>query len=234
MMRSNCFFRRAVPAFTLPITLLVPIAAAGQSVVDPTTVEFVASADHSRTLPDGTPLVDRYDLQFYLIGAAEPFQTANLGKPTPGVGDLVRVNFTTFLGSMPTPGVVYQAKVAAVGIGGAGTSELSNTFSFSGSCSYTVTPTSAAPPAAGGTFTVDVMAGSGCTWTASETSSWLAITAGSAGSGNGRVTYTVAANPNASSRTATLTVAGQAVTVTQAARGAPTRPQGVRVVQPSN
>jgi hypothetical protein len=40
------------------------------------------------------------------------------------------------------------------------------------------------------------------------------VTAGSAGTGNGTVTFTVGANP-AGARTGTLTVAGQTVTVSQ-------------------
>ena len=65
---------------------------------------------------------------------------------------------------------------------------------------------------------------SGCNWTAtvsSSASSWITITSGASGSGNGTVTYAVAGNSSASSRTGTMTIAGQTFTVTQAPGAAP-------------
>ncbi|KJU86875.1 hypothetical protein MBAV_000931 [Candidatus Magnetobacterium bavaricum] len=61
------------------------------------------------------------------------------------------------------------------------------------------------------------MANTGCTWTASSNVGWITISSGSSGSGNGSVGYTVAANTATSSRTGTMTIAGQSFTVTQAA-----------------
>ena len=60
----------------------------------------------------------------------------------------------------------------------------------------------------------------GCAWTAvSNTTNptWLTITSGASGSGNGSVTFTVAANTGAQ-RMGTLTIAGQTFTVTQGAQ----------------
>ena len=57
------------------------------------------------------------------------------------------------------------------------------------------------------------------TWTASTATSWLTIGSGASGTGNGTMTFVVAANATASQRSGTLTVAGQDVTVTQAAAG---------------
>ena len=45
--------------------------------------------------------------------------------------------------------------------------------------------------------------------------SWITVTSGATGTGNGSVTFTVAANSVASPRTGTLTVAGQTFTVTE-------------------
>jgi len=84
-------------------------------------------------------------------------------------------------------------------------------------CSYAIAPTSASAPAGGTTGSVTVTAPTGCTWTAASTASWITISSGASGSGNGTVSYSVAANPSASSRTGTLTIAGQAFTVNQAA-----------------
>ena len=47
---------------------------------------------------------------------------------------------------------------------------------------------------------------------------WFTVTGGSSGTGNGTVSYTVAANTSTSPRTGTLTIAGLTATVTQAGR----------------
>ena len=79
---------------------------------------------------------------------------------------------------------------------------------------------SATAPAGGGPGTIDISANSGCAWTAFANATWLTITSGASGSGNGSVRYTVAGNTG-SARTGTLTVAGQIFTVNQAAGTAP-------------
>ena len=88
-----------------------------------------------------------------------------------------------------------------------------------GTCSYSISPTTASFAAAGGTNTVSVTAGAGCAWTASSNASFITVTAGASGSGSGATSYSVAANPNTTSRTGTLTIAGQTHTVTQAGTG---------------
>jgi hypothetical protein len=85
----------------------------------------------------------------------------------------------------------------------------------SAACSYTVSPTSDTAAAGGETGSTSVTAQAGCSWTATSNATWITITSGSSGSGNGTVSYTVAANTAILSRTGTLTVAGQTVTVTQ-------------------
>jgi hypothetical protein len=45
--------------------------------------------------------------------------------------------------------------------------------------------------------------------------SWMAITNGGSGAGNGTVTFSAAANPTTAQRTGSLTIAGRTVTVTQ-------------------
>ncbi len=87
-----------------------------------------------------------------------------------------------------------------------------------GGCTYSISPTSASVPAAGGTGTVTVTAGSGCPWTAASNASWITVTSGASGSGNGSVGYSAAANAGAA-RTGTITIAGQTFTVNQAAGG---------------
>ncbi len=82
-------------------------------------------------------------------------------------------------------------------------------------CSYLIAPTSQNLGASASTNTVNVTASAGCAWTATSNDPFLSINSGASGSGNGTVTYTIAANPTTSQRTGTLTVAGQTFTVTQ-------------------
>jgi hypothetical protein len=84
---------------------------------------------------------------------------------------------------------------------------------------YAITPTSRTHSADQQTNTVAVLACSGSGWTAASDVSWITITAGSSGTGNGTVTYVVAPNTvnndSTTTRTGTLTIAGQTFTVTQ-------------------
>ena len=62
--------------------------------------------------------------------------------------------------------------------------------------------------------TVAVTTAAGCAWTAVSNNSFITVTSGATGSGNGTVGFSVAANTGAA-RTGTLTIAGQTFTVTQ-------------------
>ncbi|MFN0087471.1 MAG: BACON domain-containing protein, partial [Blastocatellia bacterium] len=81
-------------------------------------------------------------------------------------------------------------------------------------CSFTLSPANQNFPSNGGASSVGVTTVAGCAWTAASNDAWLTITSGSSGTGNGTVNYSVGANPGPS-RTGTLTIAGQAFTVTQ-------------------
>jgi len=86
-------------------------------------------------------------------------------------------------------------------------------------CNATISPTSQNVGAAGGPGApVAVSAASTCQWTASSSDSWITVTSGASGTGNGTVTFNVAANSGAA-RTGTLTIAGRAFTVSQSASG---------------
>jgi len=82
-------------------------------------------------------------------------------------------------------------------------------------CSYTIAPLTQSTTSSGGTGTVTVVTASGCTWTAVSNDSWIFVSSGNTGSGNGTVTYSVAASTSTTQRTGTLTIAGQIHTVTQ-------------------
>jgi Zn-dependent metalloprotease len=88
-----------------------------------------------------------------------------------------------------------------------------------GTCTFAINPNSSSQPAGGGTGSVSVTAGAGCAWTAVSNATFITITAGSSGTGNGTVNYSVANNTGTSSRTGTLTIAGRTFTVTQAGTG---------------
>src|SRR5208283_1798005 len=64
----------------------------------------------------------------------------------------------------------------------------------SSTCSYVLSATSASPAATGGPVTVTVTAGSGCAWTAVSNATWITVSAGASGTGNGSVTLQIAAN----------------------------------------
>ena len=85
------------------------------------------------------------------------------------------------------------------------------------SCSYTVAPNALQISAAGGNLTVSIQTSASCVWTVSGLPSWIAIS-NSPGVGSGSITLKIPANSGAA-LSATLTIAGQAITVTQAAAG---------------
>jgi len=83
-------------------------------------------------------------------------------------------------------------------------------------CTFAVSPTTVSAPATGIAGNVTVTTASGCAWTATSNATWVTITSGASGTGNATVAYTVAVNAMTTSRTGTLVIAGQTVTITQA------------------
>ncbi|MFN0100535.1 MAG: BACON domain-containing protein, partial [Bryobacteraceae bacterium] len=85
-------------------------------------------------------------------------------------------------------------------------------------CQFSLTPGSVSAPAQGlsGSFGIGATPGD-CAWTAISDVAWITVTGGSSGLGNGTVSFTVAANGTSAERSGTITAAGQAFTVLQAA-----------------
>ena len=81
-------------------------------------------------------------------------------------------------------------------------------------CTFALSPTTASAPSGGTSGRFEVRSGDGCGWSAASNASWLTVTAGSTGSGNGSVQYAAAAN-NGPSRTGTITAGDRTFTVTQ-------------------
>ncbi len=85
-----------------------------------------------------------------------------------------------------------------------------------GAATFVVNPTSWSPPAGGGTQVITVTASDqSAAWTVTSGAAWVTSSAGG-GTGNGSVTLTASANPGASPRSTSVTVAGTSVSVTQA------------------
>jgi hypothetical protein len=83
-------------------------------------------------------------------------------------------------------------------------------------CTYALSSTSASADDAGATGSVNITASStACNWTATSNATWISISSGASGTGNGAIYYAVAANTETVTRTGTMTIAGQTVTVTQ-------------------
>ena len=225
-----------LPLFSLLLlaAALAPSRAAAQTVVaNPTTLVFTPSADHEARLSDGRLKIDYYRFDVYAAGASQPFQSTDLGYPTPAADGQIYYNFASAIASWPLPGGSYVARVSAVGPAGAGTSASSNPFTFSttSSCAYSLSGTSASAPAAGGGTQVGVTTSSSCSWTASSNVSWLALSA-TRGTGSGTIVITVAANTSTSARTGVVSVGGRTFTVTQAGTAVTPPPTGSTLPSP--
>lgn len=83
-------------------------------------------------------------------------------------------------------------------------------------CVYSIDTINQNVMSAGGSSTVGVLASaSSCPWLAVSYSDWIAISPSRIGTGTGLVSYTVASNPNSASRTGTVWIAGQSLTINQ-------------------
>lgn len=86
-------------------------------------------------------------------------------------------------------------------------------------CTYTLTPGSQSFGVNGGSGSITVTTGAGCAWTASPGASWIVITGGSSGQGNGTVSYSLSANGGISSRNGIISIGSQTFTITEAGTG---------------
>jgi hypothetical protein len=85
-------------------------------------------------------------------------------------------------------------------------------------CSYSISPSSASAPSAGGSGTVTLSAPAGCAWNAISNAAFISITSPTSGSGSGTVSYSVNSN-GVTARTGTLTIANQTFTLNQFGTG---------------
>lgn len=129
-------------------------------------------------------------------------------SPPPLVANTPGTSYTT--GTLTAATTYYWAVGARNKLG----ANASAAWSFTTGCVSALNSSGASIGSGGGTGTIPVSAAAGCAWTAASNTAWISITSGAAGSGNGTVGYTVAAN-TAAQRTGTITVAGQTFTVTE-------------------
>ena len=86
-------------------------------------------------------------------------------------------------------------------------------------CTYAISPSGRSVSSAQERGTISVKAADNCGWTAASGAVWITVESGANGKGKGTITYSVDANQTAATRAATITIAGQAFQLTQAAGG---------------
>lgn len=87
--------------------------------------------------------------------------------------------------------------------------------SCGGLCAVTVSEPQVSFNEFGDSRSVTITTGAGCSWTARSNDSWITIVSGASGTGPGTLRYQVAPLSTAGSRTGTITVGDQTITITQ-------------------
>ena len=90
-----------------------------------------------------------------------------------------------------------------------------------GNCNFDLSAISARVGSTAGTGTFNVL--TRCSWTAQSNVSWLRVTAGASGTGDGAVQYAYDANPGADLRTGVITAGNRTFTVVQNGQGCTVR-----------
>lgn len=126
---------------------------------------------------------------------------------------------TTFTnkGSNVVPGTNYTYYIQSKNSSGSTNSntQSATALNCSSTCTYSIFPSSVPVSSSSGNGSVSVTTTSSCSWTAtSNNTDWLTVTSGGKGTGNGTVNYSYTTN-GFSSRTGTITIAGQTFNVVQ-------------------
>ena len=82
-------------------------------------------------------------------------------------------------------------------------------------CSYSLSPGNFPVTSDESCGNLVVTSSQGCDWSASSSDSWISILAGAEGNGTGSVSFTVAANPDPESRSGSIRVEDQVMTIDQ-------------------
>lgn len=86
----------------------------------------------------------------------------------------------------------------------------------SAACTASLSASSASALAAGGSGTVSIATPPGCPYSTTGVPSWLTVTSGGSGTGDGTISYSVQANSTIAPRITTVFIGGQPFTLTQA------------------
>ncbi len=81
-------------------------------------------------------------------------------------------------------------------------------------CTFSLSTQNIAVRTKGGYYTINMTVAQNCDYSVKSNNSWIRVTSSDVGSGNGTIAFRVGVNPKIT-RTGTLTIAGQTVTVTQ-------------------
>lgn len=196
--------QRAAPAAPAP-TLSAPSAkspAAGQAVDSARPTLVVNNATATGSIGTVTYRFEVSDRTSFPVDALRTFTEDGVAQGTGGATSWV-VNHDL--------GANQQWFWRARATDGTLTSAFSDvaTFTTAAPCAYVLTPTSATVSGIGGTSTVAVTTGSTCAWTASSSDpSFVTITSGANGTGNGTITFSVAVNNGTAQRSGAITLAG--------------------------
>ena len=206
---STLTITQRAPAPVTPVTLTAPVARSpigGQTVDTPRPSLTVTNS--TATGSPGT-VTYRFEVSDQSSFPNDPVRTFSV--------DGVAQGSSTTSGVIPRdlgPAVLWYWHARATN--GTVTSAYSDTETFRtpSTCSYTVSPTSITASVGGSNHTVTVTTDATCSWTAVSNASFITVTSGASGTGNGTVTLAVASS-SGGARSGTVTIAGQTVTVTQ-------------------
>lgn len=150
------------------------------------------------------------------VGTRVTITGSNLaGATAVKFNNLVAGSFTADSSSQVTAYVPNGATTGLISVTTpAGTAVSASNFQVT-SCTFALSSSSQSFPANGGSGTIQVISGSGCVWNAVSNSSWIILTAGSSGSGNGSVSYTIGVNSGTQSRSGSISTAGQIFLISQ-------------------
>ena len=84
-------------------------------------------------------------------------------------------------------------------------------------CTYSLSPATLQAPALGGSLTVGIQTSASCSWMVSGLPGWIAVSGASSGAGSASVALAVFPNNSGATLSATVSIAGVSVTVTQPA-----------------
>jgi len=206
---------------------IVGVGTCSINATQPGNASFLAAAPVNQAFAVGSPVpalaspsngATGVSLTPTLVWSASPGATSYnvyLGTSSPPALTLQGTTLTSFTPASLVQGITYYWQIVATNGNGSYASPIWSFTTMTVACISSLGSTSATWPSMGGSYTVAVNDSSGCVWSATSNSRWIAITSGTNGNGNGIVSYSVAANGSSSSHVGTMTIAGVTFTVNQ-------------------